>query len=136
MVTIDHIKETKGLSFVSINARSVFNKRVNAFKIICSSDFTGIVETWLGPDKKDIDMYVPGYQYLRLDRFPNRNKKAGGLMLYMRDTFLATADMEASSITKDYEILCVDVEVGVIKYKIYMYAIGHLAMMLTKMLFI
>ena len=119
MSDLHEIAETKGLLFICMNARSVYNKRTDAFKLICSADVTGIVETWLTPSVNDFDMFVPGYQYCRLDRFPNRDKKSGGLMLYLRDSYIAIIDQASSFITEEYEILCVDVEVGNIKYKIY-----------------
>ena len=40
-------------------------------------------------------------------------------MIYLRDHYTVSANIEASIIHKEYEILCVDVEIGVIKYKIY-----------------
>ena len=119
MDDLDTLKATKGLKFVCINARSLYKKRSNAFKIISSADIIGIVETWLNPTHNDIDLYVPGYQYVRLDRYPHRDKAAGGLMLYLRDTYNISVDIEASCIHKEYEILCVDIEISVIKYKVY-----------------
>ena len=62
---------------------------------------------------------MPGYQYIRLDRFPLRDKAAGGVMLYLKDHYTVNVDTEASCIHKEYEILCVDIEIGVIKYKIF-----------------
>ena len=119
MSDLHEIANMKGLLFICMNARSVYTKRTDAFKLICSADVSGIVETWLTPSISDIDMFLPGYQYCRLDRFPNRDKRAGGLILYLRDTYIATIDQASSSITEEYEILCVDVEIGKIKYKIY-----------------
>ena len=40
-------------------------------------------------------------------------------MLYLRDTYTAVLDSNSSSITHDYEILCVDIDIGKINYKIY-----------------
>ena len=119
MADLDTIKAKKGLKFICINARSLYNKRGNAFKIITSADIVGIVETWLNPTHNDIDLYIPGYQYVRLDRYPQRDKAAGGVMIYLRDHYIVTADTESSCIHKEYEILCVNIEIGVIKYKLY-----------------
>ena len=79
MEDLDTLKATKGLKFVCINARSLFKKRSNALKIISSADITGIVETWLNPTHNDVDLFIPGYQYVRLDRYPHREKAAGGI---------------------------------------------------------
>ena len=119
MIELHTLKGKKGLSFICMNARSLYKKRGNAFKIITSADIVGIVETWLNPTHNDIDLYVPGYQYIRLDRYPLRDKGAGGVMIYLRDNYIVSVDTDASCIHKEYEILCVDVEIGVIKYKIY-----------------
>ena len=40
-------------------------------------------------------------------------------MIYMRDTYTAIKDETSCFMTSKYEILCVDVEIGNIKYKIY-----------------
>ena len=119
MTELDSVTKKKGLLYICFNARSVYTKAVNAAKIVTGADITGIVETWLSPTITDSMIHIPGYQLFRLDRFPHRNKTAGGLLLYLRDTYTATIDNDSSSITKDYEILCVDIEVGVIKYKVY-----------------
>ena len=113
------MKDRKGLLFVCFNARSVYPKCTNAAKLISGFDIAGVVESWLTPTISDSMMHVPGYQFIRLDRYPNRNKKAGGLMLYFKDDVIATIDNNSSIIDREYEILCVDLEFGKIKYKVY-----------------
>ena len=61
MVDLNNLKAKKGLTFVCFNARSLYKKRGNAFRIITSADIVGVVETWLNPTHNDIDLYVPGY---------------------------------------------------------------------------
>ena len=119
MVLLHKIANSKGLLYTCINARSAYPKRVNIKKFISHTDITGVVESWLNPTITDIMMHLPGYQFFRLDRYPVIDKRAGGLMLYMRDTYTAVIDEDSCFMTKEYEILCVDIVIGKIKYKIY-----------------
>ena len=118
MTFLHDITNDKGLLFTCMNARSIHKKK-SAITLIINSDITGVCESWLQPSTPDIDMVIPGYQFVRLDRRPTINKNAGGLMLYMRDSYIAEVDIDSSCIHKDYEILCVDILIGIIKYKVY-----------------
>ena len=119
MVLLSDISNDKGLLFTCINARSIYPKRVNIKRFISHTDITGVVETWLNPTINDAMLYLPGYQFFRLDRYPIIDKGAGGLMLYLRDTYIASIDDDATFMTSQYEILAIDVDIGEIKYKLF-----------------
>ena len=53
--------------------------------------------------------FSPGY--VCLDRRPTINKNARGLMLYCRDKYIVEADVVSSCINKEYEFLCVNIQI-------------------------
>ena len=82
---LDEISGSKGLKIIHVNTRSVFSKldelkvKLNHFDIII---FT---ETWLNCDTDDSLLHWEGYNLVRQDRGLTRNKRGGGVCIYIRE---------------------------------------------------
>ena len=78
---LESIGVTKGLKIIHVNTRSVFNELRYSL-----SDFDIIVftETWLNGSVDDFMLHWKSFQLVRLDREGLRNKKGGGVCIYIR----------------------------------------------------
>ena len=79
----------KGLSFLYLNVRSLYNHideiflKYNKYDILCFG------ETWLNKKIPDNCISKPGYQLFRQDRYEenNPNKRGGGLIVYVQSKY-------------------------------------------------
>ena len=77
-----------GLKCVSLNARSVMNKKSELNIMVNDSDphIIGITESWANKDITDAELGLEGYVMFRKDRM---GKGGGGVLLYVKDTIPA-----------------------------------------------
>ena len=64
------------------NCRSLLPKIIDKLVVLCFTnipDVVCLVETWLCMDVLDIEISIPNYSIVRLDR----NRHAGGVVMYM-----------------------------------------------------
>ena len=86
------------------NVRSLLPK-IDNFRTDCMIEKPHIVclsETWLCPDIKDEEIYVNGYEIIRLDR----NRSGGGVAIYIG------SNLSYKVIFMDSEIECMCVSVN------------------------
>ena len=83
---LDLINNSKGLRFIHLNTRSLLHKldelreKLKAFDVIVFS------ETWLDSATSDSMLNWKDFQLVRRDREEMRNKKGGGVCIYIRST--------------------------------------------------
>ena len=77
-----------GLKCVSLNARSIMNKKSELNIIVNDSDphIIGITESWANKDITDAELGLEGYVMFRKDRM---GRRGGGVLLYVKDTIPA-----------------------------------------------
>ena len=79
-----------GLKCVSLNARSIMNKKSELNIMVNDSDphIIGITESWANRDITDAELGLEGYVMFRKDRM---GRRGGGVLLYVKDTIPAQA---------------------------------------------
>ena len=79
-----------GLKCMYTNARSIMNKLTSLESNVAeyNPDVIGITESWA--TEKDIQglLELEGYTCYRRDRMSDYSTKGGGLLMYMKDTFV------------------------------------------------
>ena len=77
-----------GLKCVSLNARSIMNKKNELNIMVNDSDphIIGITESWANKDITDAELGLEGYVMFRKDRM---GRRGGGVLLYVKDTIPA-----------------------------------------------
>ena len=81
---INDIIHEKGLKLVHINARSALGKMEDICTNIGSFDAVIFTETWLkGSTHKSITRW-PDYNQIRVDRSQFREKRGGGICIYIK----------------------------------------------------
>ena len=75
---IDVIVHAKGLKFIHVNTRSVFNKLDELKYKLKGFDIIVFTETWLGSSIDDALLQWEGYNLIRHDRGQIRTKKRWG----------------------------------------------------------
>ena len=77
-----------GLKCVSLNARSIMNKKSELNIMVNDSDphIIGITESWANKDITDAELGLEGYVMFRKDRM---GRRGGGVLLYVKDTIPA-----------------------------------------------
>ena len=77
-----------GLKCVSLNARSIMNKKSELNIMVNDSDphIIGITESWANRDITDAELGLEGYVMFRKDRM---GRRGGGVLLYVKDTIPA-----------------------------------------------
>ena len=78
------IAKVKGLKIVHVNARSVLSKLDDIHTNFGTFDVVTITETWLDASTHDSLIKWPGYNHVRIDRSHFRNKKGGGICIYIK----------------------------------------------------
>ena len=71
----------KFLNILYFNARSLLQK-LTELQLIAMAHLPSVIcitESWLCSDIKDNEIYIPGYQVVRLDR----NRNGGGVLMYV-----------------------------------------------------
>ena len=81
-------QENAGLKCVSLNARSIMNKKSELNIMVLDSDphIIGITESWANKDITDAELGLEGYAMFRKDRM---GRRGGGVLLYVKDTIPA-----------------------------------------------
>ena len=74
----------KGLKIVHLNARSVLNKIDDIRQNLGSFDIVSITETWLDESVTAATLAWKGYNMVRVDRKTYRNKRGGGICIYLK----------------------------------------------------
>ena len=75
-----------GLKCVSLNARSIMNKKSELNIMVNDSDPHIIGESWANKDITDAELGLEGYVMFRKDRM---GRRGGGVLLYVKDTIPA-----------------------------------------------
>ena len=77
-----------GLKCVSLNARSIMNKKSELNIMVLDSDphIIGITEYWANKDITDAELGLEGYVMFRKDRM---GRRGGGVLLYVKGTIPA-----------------------------------------------
>ena len=77
-----------GLKCVSLNARSIMNKKSELNIMVNDSDphIIGITESWANKHITDAELGLEGYVMFRKDRM---GRRGGGVLLYVKDTIPA-----------------------------------------------
>ena len=83
---LDDIVEAKGLKVVHVNTRSVFNKLDELKLRLKQFDIIVFTETWLNNMTDDSLLKWEGFNLVRRDRDLIRNKKGGGVCIYIHDS--------------------------------------------------
>ena len=106
----------KGLSFVAVNIRSLYPSIEEVRCKFKEFDCIGVCETWLNNTYPDNLINIETFSLFRFDRetgniqnAPNKNKKGGGIALYVGSKFKGHSEMiqNCSNISKDLEQLWV-----------------------------
>ena len=74
-----NIRHKKGLKFVHINCRSLYNKLSQITLLFSPYDIICCSETWLTKDYNDAFVEIPGKKVFRIDR----NGRGGGVCIYI-----------------------------------------------------
>ena len=74
----------KGLKFIHINTRSVFHKLDELKHNFSNFDVIVFTETWLNNSIDDSQIGWDGFQLVCCDRKVLRNKRGGGVCMYIR----------------------------------------------------
>ena len=82
-LNLEKVSCIKGLKIIHINTRSVFNKLDELKLRLSSFDIIVLTETWLNKSVADSLLYWKDFQLVRLDRDSFRNKKGGGVCIYV-----------------------------------------------------
>ena len=83
---IAEVEGTKGLKIIHVNTRSVL-KKLDELKLrLKHFDIVVFTETWLNDSINDSLLEWEEFNLVRCDRGLNRNKKGGGVCIYVRDT--------------------------------------------------
>ena len=77
----------KGVKMVHINTRSLFRKIDQLRDSFIGFDIICVSETWLTPSIPDVAVSIPGYRLWRLDRMEQRDKRGGGLCIYVKSMY-------------------------------------------------
>ena len=82
------IQRNAGLKCVSLNARSIMNKKSELDIMVLDRDphIIGITESWANKDITDAELGLEGYVMFRKDRM---GRRGGGVLLYVKDTIPA-----------------------------------------------
>ena len=80
-IDLNYLASERGLKFVHINARSLFNKLDEVYINYKSYDVIIITETWLNTSIPDASVIFPGFKLIRQDRYDLDNKKGGGIQI-------------------------------------------------------
>ena len=104
---LDSIRQTKGLKIIHINTRSVFYKLDELKYNLADFDIIVLSETWLNESIDDSMLHWENFQLVRLDREGWRNKKGGGLCIYVRssideDTNRVRENMDLNDYVNEY----------------------------------
>ena len=110
---------TPGLKLVHLNCRSIYNKLDQIILLYRECDIICISETWLNSKFTDQILQFPGKKLYRFDRTHNTgNVKGGCVCIYIDEKYgpYCTINMEITSCTPDYKILCLDASLPNHKY--------------------
>ena len=101
---LNNIKKISYLNCIYTNARSILSKldELKLRMIQDNIDIVGITETWLHPDILDSELFINGYKMYRKDRKDFREARAGGVLLYIRDSLISNF---CEDLNKDCESL-------------------------------
>ena len=83
---LEDVVGAKGLKIIHVNTRSVLNKLDELKLKLASFDIIVFTETWLTRDIDNSLLDWEGFNLVRQDRDQNRNKKGGGVCVYIRNT--------------------------------------------------
>ena len=83
---LDSINSCKGLKIIHLNTRSVFHKLDELYLKLKDFDVIVFSETWLDSTTSDSMLKWKDFQVVRLDRERVRNKRGGGVCIYIRST--------------------------------------------------
>ena len=84
-VTAYQLCSDTNLSILFYNARSLLPK-FDELCAVCENNHPSVVcvvETWLGEEITDSEIYLPDYQLYRLDR----NRRGGGVLMYVHNNY-------------------------------------------------
>ena len=84
--TQSQTKQIKGLKIMHINTRSVFNKLDELKLRLSHFDIIVFTETWLNHFIHDSLLHLDNFQLVRLDRERIRDKKGGGVCIYVKSS--------------------------------------------------
>ena len=76
----------KGLKIIHLNTRSVFNKLDELKYYLKNFDIIVFTETWLNSSVSDSLLQWQGFQLVRLDREFLKNKRGGGVCIYIKSS--------------------------------------------------
>ena len=109
----------KGLSFVSINARSLLPKMSEMRYILeqSTASILAVSETWLDANITDEEIGVRGYSVMRRDR----DRHGGGVALYIKDTlaFNLRRDLETEGMESIWAEILLPKSRGILVSSIY-----------------
>ena len=83
---LDSTGSKKGLKIIHVNTRSLFNKLDELKHRTKDFDIIVFTETWLNGSIADSMLKWKNFQLVRLDREMLRNKRGGGVCVYIRST--------------------------------------------------
>ena len=84
VINIDCISVKKGSKIIHVNTRSIFSKLDELKYNLKDFDIIVFTETWLNSSVTDSMLKWENFQLVRLDRESFRNKRGGGICLYIR----------------------------------------------------
>lgn len=110
MTEVKDLENIKGFRVVSLNVCSLRHKFIIVKDLIAISDVCFLNESWLDQGDLSGNYEVEGYQQIRLDRSngPDKNKKGGGLLLYVKDTIDMILLTDLTYITANLEIITIE----------------------------
>ena len=108
---ISRIQREKGFRVVHVNARSVLNKMDDIRSNLGIFDVVIITETWLDASAHDSFINWPNYKHVRIDRSQFRNKRGGGICIYVKSQHnFEVIPLQIQNIDKDGEFLHVRIK--------------------------
>ena len=78
---------SKGVKMAHINIRSLFKKIDQLRESFAGMDVIVVGETWLTPSIPNSAISIPGYRLFRVDRMEQRDKRGGGLCIYVKSMY-------------------------------------------------
>ena len=114
-INTDVIAQEKGLKYVHVNSRSLYNKLQEIHNAYNCCDVIVVTESWLNSSIPDAAMAIPNFRLIRQDRYKTEIKKGGGICTYVRDGANVEHLEKLSSVTDDYEISVVKIKFTNIK---------------------
>ena len=107
---------TKGLKFVHVNCRSLFNKLAQISILFSHYDIIFCSETWLSSNYTDGILEIPGKKLFRRDR----NNRGGGVCIYIKSNLASFCEIDKNSTfgNSDLEILTLKIRKPGLKHMI------------------